>query len=75
MTWDRSANGYRLPTEAETDPPLLLPRRRAVWPEPDGHRKAGPHAELGEGLSVHYSGGATLSEDITAWLQANGLNP
>ena len=33
-----------------------------------------PDAVMGEGLSVHYSGGATLSEDVTAWLQKNGIN-
>ncbi len=35
--------------------------------------KLAPEAILGEGLSVHYSGGATLSEDIAAWLDANGI--
>lgn len=29
---------------------------------------------MGEGLSVHYSGGATLSEDIQKWLDVNGIN-
>lgn len=28
---------------------------------------------LGEGLSVHYSGGSTLSADVAALLDANGI--
>ena len=35
--------------------------------------KLAPDAALGEGLSVHYSGGATLPEDVTAWLETNGV--
>ncbi len=35
--------------------------------------KLAPTANMGQGLSVHYSGGATLSEDVAAWLEANGL--
>ena len=31
-------------------------------------------ADMGEGLSVHYSGGSTLSEDIKNWLDINGIN-
>ena len=31
-------------------------------------------ADLGEGLSVHYSGGASLSDDIQKWLSVNGIN-
>ena len=27
-----------------------------------------------KGLSIHYSGGATLSEDVAAWLEANHLS-
>lgn len=29
---------------------------------------------MGEGLSVHYSGGSTLPDDVTDWLQANGIS-
>ena len=36
--------------------------------------KLAPDAVMGEGLSVHYSGGSTLSEDVTAWLQKNGIS-
>ena len=36
--------------------------------------KLAPDANMGEGLSVHYSGGATLSEDIQKWLDVNGIN-
>ena len=32
-----------------------------------------PDADLGEGLSVHYSGGSTLTQDVTAWLKTNGI--
>ncbi len=35
--------------------------------------KLAPDAVMGEGLSVHYSGGSTLSEDVTAWLEMNGI--
>ncbi len=36
--------------------------------------KLAPNAVIGEGLSVHYAGGATLSGDVAGWLQANGIN-
>ena len=36
--------------------------------------KLEPDADMGEGLSVHYSGGATLSDDIQKWLDVNGIN-
>ena len=35
--------------------------------------KLAPNSNIGEGLSVHYSGGATLSDDLAAFLQANGI--
>ena len=35
--------------------------------------KLAPQAVLGEGLSVHYSGGSTLANDVTAWLERNGV--
>ena len=35
--------------------------------------KLAPEADLGTGLSIHYSGGATLAADVTAWLDANGI--
>ena len=28
---------------------------------------------MGEALSVHYSGGSTLNDDIATWLETNGL--
>ena len=31
-------------------------------------------AVLGEGLSVHYSGGGTLAEDVSKWLARNNVN-
>ena len=35
--------------------------------------KLAPDSVIGEGLSVHYSGGSTLNEDIAAWLTAAGI--
>ena len=35
--------------------------------------KLAPDAVMGEGLSVHYSGGSALSSDVTAWLDKNGI--
>ena len=36
--------------------------------------KLAPDADMGEGLSVHYSGGSSLSDDIKKWLDVNGIN-
>ncbi len=36
--------------------------------------KLAPEANIGQGLSVHYSGGTTLSENMAAWLEANQLD-
>ena len=35
--------------------------------------KLAPDAVMHEGLSVHYSGGSTLSEDVAAWLEMIGI--
>ena len=35
--------------------------------------KLAPDAVLGEGLSVHYSGGSTLSQDVAEWLEMNQI--
>ncbi len=35
--------------------------------------KLAPEANMGQGLSIHYSGGTTLSGDVTEWLEANQL--
>ena len=35
--------------------------------------KLAPDSELGEGLSVHYSGGADLPDEIKVWLDANKI--
>lgn len=35
--------------------------------------KLAPDAIMGEGLSIHYSGGSTLSDDVEAWLAENGI--
>ncbi len=35
--------------------------------------KLAPDSAIGEGLSVHYSGGSTLNDDINEWLDKNGI--
>ena len=35
--------------------------------------KLAPRARLGDALSVHYSGGSSLINDITTWLRKNGI--
>ena len=35
--------------------------------------KLAPEAEMGEALSIHYSGGAELEEDVTNWLTENEI--
>jgi flavodoxin len=35
--------------------------------------KLAPHSKIAEGLSVSYSGGSSLSKDISAWLGKNGI--
>jgi hypothetical protein len=30
---------------------------------------------MGKGLSVHYSGGSELPEDVEKWLDSNGIKP
>ena len=35
--------------------------------------KLAPDADMGEGLSVHYFGGSSLSDDIQKWLDTNGF--
>ncbi len=35
--------------------------------------KLAPDAAMGEGLSVHYSGGSSLGDDVSAWLELNGI--
>ena len=32
-----------------------------------------PNAKLGDALSIHYTGGSSLPNDITAWLRKNGI--
>lgn len=36
--------------------------------------KLAPAADMGEGLSVHYSGSVSLPDDVSEWLDANGIN-
>ena len=35
--------------------------------------KLAPEANMGEGLSVHYSGGSSLPDNVTAWLEKNNI--
>lgn len=35
--------------------------------------KLAPDSAMGEGLSVHYSGGSSLSSDVEEWLRTNGV--
>lgn len=35
--------------------------------------KLAPDAVMGEGLSIHYSGGSSLGDDVAAWLRKNGI--
>lgn len=35
--------------------------------------KLAPNAKIGDGLSVHYSGGSSLSKDVEKWLEKNGV--
>ena len=35
--------------------------------------KLAPDATMGEGLSIHYSGGSTLGNDVAVWLDTNGI--
>lgn len=35
--------------------------------------KLAPDAAMGEALSVHYSGGSSLSSDVREWLETNGI--
>lgn len=35
--------------------------------------KLAPNSRIGEGLSIHYSGGTSLENGITTWLNSNGV--
>lgn len=35
--------------------------------------KLAPNSAIGEGLSIHYSGGSEMPEDVSDWLSENGL--
>lgn len=35
--------------------------------------KLAPNSDIGNGLSIHYSGGSSMPDDVSAWLTANGL--
>lgn len=35
--------------------------------------KLAPDANMAEGLSIHYSGGSGMPDDVSAWLDANGI--
>lgn len=35
--------------------------------------KLAPKSDMGEGLSVHYSGESELPGDVSEWLERNGI--
>lgn len=35
--------------------------------------KLAPDSEIGEGLSIHYSGGSDMPDDVSEWLDENGI--
>lgn len=35
--------------------------------------KLAPDAAMGEALSIHYSGGSSMPDDVSEWLRANGI--
>lgn len=35
--------------------------------------KLAPNAVMGEGLSIHYSGGSSMPDDVADWLNVNGI--
>jgi hypothetical protein len=35
--------------------------------------KLAPNSVIGKGLSVHYTGGASMPKDVTEWLKENGI--
>lgn len=35
--------------------------------------KLAPDSEIGEGLSIHYSGGSDMPDDVSKWLDENGI--
>lgn len=35
--------------------------------------KLAPYSKIGEGLSIHYSGGSSLSSDIDEWIEKNNI--
>ncbi len=35
--------------------------------------KLAPEADMGEGLAINYSGGASMPDDVTSWLMINGI--
>ena len=44
-----------------------------VWDYLTAIVKLEPDAVMGEGLSVHYSGRSSLSDDVEQWLIDNGI--
>ena len=35
--------------------------------------KLAPNSEIGDGLSIHYSGGSDMPDDVSEWLDENGI--
>ena len=40
---------------------------------PEDEMQLAPNSKIGEGLSIHYSGGSSLESDINMWLETNGI--
>lgn len=36
--------------------------------------KLSPNANIGEGLAINYSGGVSMSSDVSAWLETNNVD-
>ena len=35
--------------------------------------KLAPDADMGEGLAINYSGGESMPQDVSGWLDSNGI--
>lgn len=63
FTWGGNTKGIAEEIQAQTGADLF---ETAI-------AKLAPNAAMGEALSVHYSGGSSLSSDVSEWLEINGI--